>query len=327
MPTGSAASPAPATGRLAPSPTGLLHVGHARSFLLAWWHARSRGARIVLRIEDLDAGRVKAGMVDATLRDLAWLGLDWDGEPWIQSAHAGAIDAAARSLVERGLAYPCVCSRREIAAAQSAPNLGDEAGSPGLRYPGTCRGRFASAEEAERATGRPAALRLRVPPGPVRVDDAFAGSRDFDIEREVGDFPIALRAGAAAYQLAVVVDDARQEVGEVVRGDDLLPSAARQALLQAALGLPRPRWWHVPLVVDDQGSRLAKRSDGLSLASLRERGVDPRAVVGWVARRSGLPEVERASAAEIAPRFDLARVPRATVVCGRAELELWLARR
>ena len=317
----------PAAGRLAPSPTGLLHVGHARSFLLAWWHARSRGRRIVLRIEDLDSGRVKPGMVDATLRDLAWLGLDWDGEPWIQSERAAGIDAAARSLVERGLAYPCVCSRKEIAAARSAPNLGDEADGAVVRYPGTCRGRFASVEQAERETGRPAALRLRVEPGAVRFDDGFAGSRAFDVAREVGDFPIALRAGAAAYQLAVVVDDARQEVGEIVRGDDLLPSAARQALLQRALGLPRPRWWHVPLVVDDSGRRLAKRSDDLSLASLRERGVDARAVVAWVARRSGFPGVERASAADLAPAFDLARVPREPVVCGRADLERWLAGR
>jgi glutamyl-tRNA synthetase len=315
-------SPAP-TGRLAPSPTGLLHLGHARTFLLAWWSARSRGGRVVLRIEDLDAGRVKPGMVEAALEDLAWLGLDWDGEPWVQSERAGAIDEAARELVERGLAYACVCTRKEIEAAASAPNAGEAT----LRYPGTCRGRFAGPEEAQRATGRAPALRLRVEPGTVLVDDRFAGASRHDVAAEAGDFAIALRAGAAAYQLAVVVDDARQGVDEVVRGDDLLPSAARQKLVQRALGLPHPAWYHVPLVVDETGRRFAKRSDDLSLARLRSLGVDPRAVVGWAARASGQAGDERASASELAPRFDFARVPRGPVVFGARELEGLLASR
>lgn len=270
-------------GRLAPSPTGLLHIGHARSFLLAWWHARSRGGRIVLRMEDLDAERLKMGMTEAALRDLAWLGLDWDGEMVLQSVGSERFEVCVRGLIEAGKAYPCVCTRAEIAASQSAPHASAEA-----RYPGTCRGKFRTIEEAERASGRSPCVRLIARPGTIRIEDGFCGLFACDVEAEVGDFPIARKAGAAAYQLAVVLDDARAGVNEVVRGDDLLPSAARQYLVQEALGLPHPTWYHVPLVVDEEGKRLAKRFDSLSLASLRERGVAPERIVEWIASRSGM---------------------------------------
>ncbi len=301
----------PIVGRLAPSPTGFLHLGHARSFLLAWWHARSRGGRVVLRIEDLDADRVKPGMIDATLRDLEWLGLDWDGEVVVQSRGAERFDAAVRTLMERDLAYACVCTRAEIAASQSAPHAGQEA-----RYPGTCRGRFASIEEAESKSGRSACVRLVARAGIVPIEEGFAGAYASDVQAEVGDFPIARKAGAAAYQLAVVVDDALAGVTEVVRGDDLLPSAARQFLVQQALGLPHPSWAHVPLVVDEGGRRLAKRTDALALATLRDQGVDPRRLVAWIARRSGFDRAEPASARELVREFDLRRVPTSPVVSG-----------
>jgi len=304
------------TGRLAPSPTGHLHLGHARSFLLAWWHARSRGGRIVLRLEDLDVERVKPGMIEDARRDLEWLGLDWDGEVWIQSEHADGFDAAVQQLLERGLAYPCVCTRKEIAAAQNAPHPGED--QP--RYPGTCRGKFATLDEARRATGRDPAVRLIVEPGRLELVDEYSGPFSADVHAEVGDFPIARRAGAVAYQLAVVLDDARQAVTEVVRGDDLLSSAARQWLVQAALGLPHPRWWHVPLVTDENGRRLAKRSDDVSLARIRSAGIDPRALVAWVARRSGIEAPEPASARDLLPRFSMQRVPRAPVLCRRVDL-------
>jgi glutamyl-tRNA synthetase len=302
--------------RLAPSPTGHLHLGHARSFLVAWWHARSRGGRIVLRIEDLDVERVKPGMIDATLRDLEWLGLDWDGEPWIQSHGIAAIESAAQDLLDRGLAYPCVCTRKEIQAAASAPHAGES--TP--RYPGTCRGKFTTLSEAERSSGRPAALRFVVPQGAVLVEDLVLGRHTFDVERDAGDFPITRRAGFPAYQLAVVVDDARQGVSEVVRGADLIESAARQQLLQHALGLATPRWYHVPLVVDEAGRRFAKRSDDIALSRLREAGVDARDLVGWVARRSGISDASSATARELAPAFDMSRLPREPVVVTQADL-------
>jgi glutamyl-tRNA synthetase len=298
-------------GRLAPSPTGKLHLGHARTFLLAWWHARSRGGRVVMRIEDLDAPRVVPGAADSVLRDLEWLGLDWDGAVVVQSARLPEIDAAARALWDRGLAYPCVCTRGDIQNAQSAPHPGEA--EP--RYPGTCLGRFASVEQAERVTGKPAALRFRVPEGSGRVDwvDAVAGPMGSDVARDAGDFVIARKGGAPAYQLAVVVDDARDGVTEVLRGDDLLGSTGRQLLLQRALGLPHPAYAHVPLVTDAAGRRLAKRADDLSLEALRQSHVDPRAVAGWVARTAGIPGASVATAREIVPYFSLDRVPHGVV--------------
>jgi glutamyl-tRNA synthetase len=302
-------------GRLAPSPTGNLHLGHARSFLLAWWHARSRGGRVLLRIEDLDRERVKPGALEACLADLEWLGLDWDDPPLVQSRDTGALERALEQLLARGLAYPCVCSRRELAL--SAPHVGEGE----TRYPGTCRGRFATRAEAERATGRAAGVRLRVPPGRIALDDGFAGPFEQDVDAECGDFLIARRDGAFAYQLAVVVDDARQGVTEVLRGQDLLPSSARQWLLQEALDLPHPRWFHVPLVVDASGERLAKRRGSTTLAALRSSGVDARRVVQWVAQTAGIACDEPVAAAELVARFELERVPRVAVVAPAARLD------
>lgn len=310
-------------GRLLPSPTGKLHLGHARTFLIAWWHARSRGGHVVLRIEDLDAPRVVPGAADEILRDLEWLGLDWVGTPVLQSSRLEASLDAARKLLERGLAYPCVCSRSDVKSAQSAPHAGDA--EP--RYPGTCRGRFRSVEDAERATSKAAGVRFLVPPGPLEFVDGFAGPFTADVGAEVGDFLVARRGGLPAYQLAVVVDDAAQGVTEVVRGDDLLSSAVRQLLLRRALDVPEPRSWHVPLVVDAQGRRLAKRADDASLAALRERGVDPRAVVSFIARSAGIPDAERQTATELIASFEMDRVPRAQVSCTPLSMEALLGER
>lgn len=298
--------PAP-VGRLAPSPTGRLHLGHARSFLLAWWSAKSRGGRVVLRLEDLDAGRVRAEHVAGCLEDLEWLGLEWDGAPHLQSEGRGELEAALEVLLERGLVYPCVCTRREIEEALSAPH------GPTGPYPGTCRGRYASAAEAERASGRRPALRLRVPELELELVDRVVGPFRSSPAREAGDFPLTSREGQIAYQLAVVVDDARQGVSEVLRGDDLLPSTGRQALLQDLLGLPRPAWAHVPLVTDGAGRRLAKRADDLSLARLRALGVAPEAIVAWAARSAGQQVPARARASEVLAAFDLGRLPRGSV--------------
>ena len=263
----------------------------------------------MLRLDDLDGPRVSDRFVDAAQRDLEWLGLDWDGPRVLESEGAEAIHAAAAQLASAGVAYPCVCTRREIRASQSAPHQGER--EP--RYPGTCRGRFETIAEAEAAAGRDAGLRFRAPDGAVAFEDGVAGSVRADVAEEVGDFLIVRRDKQPAYQLAVVIDDARAGVTEVVRGDDLLPSTARQWLLQRALGYDHPAWFHVPLVVDATGRRLAKRHDDLSLTELRDAGADPRAVVAWAARSSGVPAPHRLTAAEAAPRFDWSKVPRTAV--------------
>jgi glutamyl-tRNA synthetase len=300
----SPALPTP-VGRLAPSPTGRLHLGHARTFLCAWWSVRARGGHVLMRLEDLDTPRASAKYGDAALRDLEWLGLDWDGTPSVQSAHLERFTDAVDRLFAAGHAYACVCTRGDLRTAQNAPHAGDR--EP--RYPGTCRDRFASLAEAERASGRPAGVRLRVPPGSVVFRDAVAGEQRVDVSAEVGDFLIARRGGAPAYQLAVVVDDAAEGVTEVLRGDDLLSSTARQWHLHAALGLPPPSYAHVALVTDAAGERLAKHVDSLSLDELRGRGADPRAIVTWAAASLGLAVDGLASARDVTPHFRLS--PRA----------------
>lgn len=259
-----------------------------------------------LRIEDLDAPRCTPAMIDAARRDLEWLGLDWDGEPLLQSTGLPRMHAALDALVARGLAYPCTCTRGDLRAAANAPQQGDAE----LRYPGTCRGRYGSLAEARAASGRDPALRFIAPEGAIAIDDAFAGRSSHDVQATVGDFPVARRDGSPAYQLAVVIDDAHQGVTEVLRGDDLLASTARQWLLQRALELPHPTWVHVPLVTDGAGRRLAKREKDLGLTELRERGVDPRAIVAWAAKSAGHDAGERVTPRELVTTFALSRVPR-----------------
>jgi glutamyl-tRNA synthetase len=280
---------------------------------------RARGGRIVLRIEDLDRVRSRPELVDTCLADLEWLGLDWDEGPIFQSADLDRYERACATLLERGSAYPCVCSRAEIAAA-SAPHADDD--EP--RYPGTCRGRWADIKEAETATGRPAGLRLAIPAEPLTVHDEIHGERTFDVQADVGDLLLRRRDGVHSYQLAVVVDDAASGVTEVLRGDDLLPSAARQAWIQRHLGLPHPTWIHVPLVVHPGGERLAKRRRDLSLAALRGSGLDARRVVAWTARSIGLT-LDPCTAREVLPAFDQARIPRSPCILEPTALEPPLA--
>ena len=295
------AEPRTLRGRLAPSPTGRLHLGHARTFVLAWLSARSRGGELLLRMEDLDQSRSRPELADGIVQDLDWLGLDWDGPVTAQSSRLAQLAAAAATLHERGFAYRCVCTRADLRSAVSAPQRGVE--EP--RYPGTCRDKT-PAELGQ----RPSALRFRVPPGPISFVDGIAGPQRVDVAREVGDFMIQNRAGIPSYQLAVVVDDALQGVTEVFRGDDLLASTARQRLLLGALGLPQPSWYHAPLVLDASGRRLAKRADDLSLSTLRGAGVDARAVVAWALGSAGFEVEERVTAREWVSRFDVSRLRR-----------------
>lgn len=312
-------------GRYAPSPTGPLHLGNARTALLSWLAARAGGGAYVLRVEDLDGPRVRPGLEARMLSELSWLGLDWDegpdvggrAGPYRQSERLPRYAEALGRLREAGLAYPCFCSRTEIAAASQAPHgPGDE----GPRYPATCAA-LSPAEVARRAAARRPAWRFRVPPGKVMYRDEVHGPREVDVAAAVGDFVVARADGVPAYQLAVVVDDAAMEVTDVVRGDDLLASTARQLLLYGALGLAAPRFAHVPLVLGDDGARLAKRHGALAVGELRERGADPRAVVGLLADLSGLAAGERVSPRELVAGFDLARVPREPAVLSAGRVE------
>lgn len=295
-------------GRLAPSPTGALHLGNARTFLLAWLSVRSRGGVLRLRIEDIDGPRVKPEATAQTIEDLRWLGLDWDGDVVVQSQRLAEYQAAAERLVAAGTAYACVCTRSEVENAASAPH---ESGDDGLVYPGTCRGRFVSRGAAMAATGRDAALRCRVDVEAVPFADGFAGPQCGGIR---GDFVVQKRDGGPAYQLAVVVDDAAMGVTEVLRADDLLPSTPRQLLLYRALGLAPPRFVHVPLVVGADGKRLAKRHGDTSLRHFRGRGVAAERLVGHLAFLCGLrPRGAECTPPDLLRTFDLASVPRTPV--------------
>lgn len=304
-------------GRLAPSPTGRLHVGHARSFVIAWWSARAAGGRVVLRMEDLDRSRVRPEFESGVLRDLEWLGLDFDGAPVSQFAERAALHAAADDLCARRLAYACVCTRSEVRNAIAAPHAGDM----NEVYPGTCRGKYANVEAARAASGREPALRLLVEPGEVSFADLLHGAHRSDVSATVGDFPITSRDGQVAYQLAVVVDDARQGVTEVLRGEDLLDSTARQVLVHRALHLPPPRFGHLGLVTDAQGRRLAKRADDLALDQLRSDGVDPRLLITWIANGIGLAGDEIGSAADWLPAFRLPERPEGSIRFDAPELD------
>jgi len=263
----------PFTTRFAPSPTGLLHRGHALSALLAWRMARANGGRFILRIEDIDTTRCRPAFEAAILEDLAWLGLDWDGPVWRQSERGPVYRAALDRLVAMDVAYPCFCTRADIAAAASAPH-----GPEGPLYPGTCR-RLAPEERARRLASEAAAWRLDVAAalaitGPLDWHDAWAGPQQADPAAQ-GDFVVARRDIGTAYTLAVVVDDAAQGVTDVVRGRDLFEATHGQRLLQALLGLAVPRYHHHPLVLGSDGRRLAKRDAGETLAALRATGADP----------------------------------------------------
>jgi len=297
----------PPHGRLAPSPTGAQHVGNARTYLIAWLSARSRGGRVSLRIEDIDTWRNKPRAAAEALVDLRWLGLDWDGEPVVQTTRLPEHTAALEELKRQELVYPCTCTRGDIATAASAPHAEHE----GPTYPGTCSGRRA-ADAAGIST--PFAWRFRVTDTPS-YDDICAGHVELDLHELGGDFVIWRNTNVPAYQLAVVIDDAAIGVTEVVRGDDLIPSTPRQLLLYLALGLTPPSFAHVPLVIGTDGRRLAKRHGDTRLSALRAAGVSAEALVGLLAWSCGwLPEPTAISARELLPLFRWESIPRSPFV-------------
>ncbi len=299
----------PLVGRLAPSPTGAQHVGNARTYLIAWLSARSRGGRVVLRIEDIDSPRVKAGAAESACEDLRWLGLDWDGPPVVQGTRLRLYRHALERLRSQELVYPCTCTRSDVALAASAPHEGRE----GAVYPGTCAGRRAADADSLR---EPYCWRFRVNSSPP-FEDFFLGPTSVDLRRAGGDFVVWRVPRATgidslpAYQLAVVVDDAAQGVTEVIRADDLVPSTPRQILLYRALGLAPPGFGHVPLVVGPDGRRLAKRHGDTRLSALRSAGVSPERLLGLLAWSCGwLDEVRAVTAVELLRVFRLDAIPR-----------------
>jgi glutamyl-tRNA synthetase len=273
-------------GRLAPSPTGYLHLGHARTFWMAQQHAQARGSVLVLRNEDLDATRFKLEFVGAMLEDLKWFGFEWQEGPdcggpfgpYNQSERREFYLAAMRKLQAGGFIYPCTCSRSDVRRALSAPHPGEDEPV----YPGTCRAKSEAGSgeglfHLESTSGSPKRnWRFRVPDGEViAFEDGHCGPQQFTAGKDFGDFVVWRHDGVPAYQLSVVVDDAAMRITEVVRGADLLPSTARQLLLFRALEEPAPQFYHCPLMTDNQGVRLAKRHDALSLRRLREEGNSP----------------------------------------------------
>jgi glutamyl-tRNA synthetase len=294
-------------GRFAPSPTGPLHLGNLRTALLAWLFARSAGARFLMRVEDLDRSRVRPGVEEAQLSDLRTIGLDWDGPILRQSERMELYEEATARLDRNELLYPCYCTRAEIRTAASAPH-GISASD---RYPGTCR-ELSTAQRAEREiSGRPPALRVRSEGARVAFEDRLLGR----FEEEVDDFVVRRNDGTAAYQLAVVVDDAAQGIDEVVRGADLADSTPRQILLARLLGLPEPRYAHVPLVLGPDGRRLAKRHGAVTLSEHADLGEGPEEVRAWMARSLGLARVgETPSPNDLVARFDPDRLPREPTV-------------
>jgi glutamyl-tRNA synthetase len=301
-------------GRLAPSPTGAQHVGNARTYLIAWLSARSQAGRVLLRIEDIDSPRIRAGAAEQAVDDLRWLGLDFDGEPVVQTTRLPLYEQALARLLAAEHVYPCTCTRTDVERAASAPHLERE----GPVYPGTCAGRCAAdAVELERA-GKPFCWRFRVPERSPVFSDGFRGECAIDLHQLGGDFVVWKTTRTPAYQLSVVVDDAEQGVTEVVRGDDLIPSTPRQLLLYEALGWTPPRFYHVPLVVGPDGRRLAKRHGDTRLASLREAGVRPGMLRGLLAWSCGWIEgVREVTLGELLGRFRMEAIPREAFVLTR----------
>lgn len=292
-------------GRFAPAPTGPLHLGSLRTALVAWLFARSQGAHFRLRIDDLDPQRSRRQHEAGQIADLSALGIDWDGPVVRQSERLGRYEQAIASLEADGRLYPCFCSRAEIRDAASAPHGELPEGS----YPGTCASLPAAETRRRIAAGLQFALRIRAGGARIQFDDAILGTRSGVVD----DFVVRRADGVPAYQLAVVLDDADQGIGQVVRGDDLADSTPRQILLERLLGLPIPSYAHVPLVLGPDGTRLAKRHGGATLA---DRGEPPAATLAWLAHTLGLAGGADAAhcAGDLLDGFDPALIPRKHVV-------------
>lgn len=370
-------------GRLAPSPTGALHVGNVCTFLVAWLAVRAQGGKVILRVEDLE--KTASGVIlEEMLSDLAWLGLDWDegpqwtpeyeqelieyrrypkvrlaaerrhaelaaqkgiiawpsrlghliesigdNAPYIQSRRGDLYEAIFERLRDQGLIYPCVCSRSDYAA--SAPHAGDTE----ARYPGTCRERWEDQQEAHNwlhqeniesiAQGREVKLeepvwRFKVSEGEVTFFDGVQGNQKINVEKSIGDFVAFKSPRQPSYQLAVVADDIAMEINQVVRGNDLIPSTARQILLYQALGRSLPEWVHTPLVIGPDGKRVAKRHGDSRIRHLRDHGVSPLHIIGSLAQWLGIGKGTACSPAELITSFKVSSIPRQNLILDPAKL-------
>ncbi|MDR2820188.1 MAG: tRNA glutamyl-Q(34) synthetase GluQRS [Desulfovibrio sp.] len=308
-------------GRLAPSPTGYIHLGNAWAFLLAWLAARSQKGVLILRIEDIDAQRSRAEFAAALLEDLRWLGIDWDygpdtknaegaNTPYEQSKRTPFYEEALDRLSATGMTYPCFCTRKELRLLASAPH-DEDAGAP---YPGTCRALTGAQQKKLFQSGRKAAVRLRCPDAPVVFHDAVQGAQRRCLPDCGGDFALRRSDGVIAYQLATTVDDALMGITQVVRGRDILLSTPRQIALFNLLGYTAPMYAHIPLLKDRNGERLAKRHKSLALRTLRSQGVDNRRIVGLLGHYAGLnPAGHPCRPQELLAGFSLERLPKTDI--------------
>lgn len=327
-PSAPAGAARPVRGRLAPSPTGHMHLGNAWAFLLAWLAVRREGGTLVLRMEDIDPQRSRPEYARALVEDLRWLGLDWDEGPavdgtlppegtdmaergpcgpYFQSARAPLYAEILRAMEAAGLVYPCYCTRKELRQLAGAPHV-DDAGAP---YPGTCRDLGPEERRQREAQGRRACLRLRCPAGRFSFRDGLLGEQGLSLEECGGDFALRRSDGVVAYQLAVALDDALMGITQVVRGRDILTSTPRQLALLRLWGFEPPAYTHIPLLLDGQGERLAKRHQSLGVRELRRQGVTAGEIMGVLACLAGLRgDIRPVAAAELLADFAPERLPR-----------------
>ncbi|MDG2469584.1 MAG: tRNA glutamyl-Q(34) synthetase GluQRS [Pirellulaceae bacterium] len=312
------------TGRLAPSPTGAQHIGNARTFLIAWLSIRSRGGKLILRIEDIDSPRVKQWAIDQAIEDLTWLGLDWDEgpdrpghhSPYLQTERTSGYRSMIEELKSQEMVYPCTCSRSDVLAAASAPHELHSKGKSSLAdapiYPKRCA--YRSAERTDQIA-TPFSWRYRTSTHSIQFHDQVFGLQKTIPAVTLGDFVVGKSDGSTSYQLAVVHDDHDMEVTEVLRGDDLIPSTFRQLDIYQFLGWKPPQFVHVPLVVGEDGRRLAKRHGDTRLSFLRENQVSPLKLIGWLAASCGwLDRPMEIAAADLLPLFNLDIIPRKPAV-------------
>lgn len=326
-------------GRLAPSPTGAQHLGNARTYLIAWLAARASGGKVLMRIEDIDSPRIKPWAIQQAMDDLAWLGLDWDAGPdhsilAKDSSHDETTESSANSmsyiqteridryreglklLQQQERIYPCTCSRTDIEQAASAPHRVEGAAPwiDGPVYPGQCSSR--SSLHFEIPDTHTYAWRFRCDQGLMEWRDGFCGPQSLNAAQQLGDFVVGKKDGWPAYQLAVVMDDHDMQVTQVVRGNDLIPSTYRQIMLYHFFGWQPPQFFHVPLVVGADGKRLAKRHGDTRLSTYRERGIDPRSIIGWLAWGCGwIPEFRPLTPSELIQRFRWECIPKQNLIC------------